>query len=74
MSISVHCRSRRDLEIRDLGNFFRVFLGNSTITVVRLLQNPLSIQMAVAAVAATIHGQYQPRPTVTATIHGQYQP
>ena len=35
MSISVHCRSRRDLEIRDLGNFFRVFLGNSTITVVR---------------------------------------
>ena len=30
--------------------------------------------MAVAAVAATIHGQYQPRPTVTATIHGQYQP
>ena len=39
-----------------------------------LMQNPLSIQMAVAAVAATIHGQYQPRPTVTATIHGQYQP
>ena len=38
------------------------------------MQNPLSIQMAVAAVAATIHGQYQPRPTVTATIHGQYQP
>merc|ERR1719412_902955 len=30
--------------------------------------------MALAAVAATIHGQYQPRPTVTATIHGQYQP
>ena len=26
------------------------------------------------AVAATIHGQYQPRPTVAATIHGQYQP
>ena len=38
------------------------------------MQNPLSIQMAVAAVAATIHGQYQPQPTVTATIHGQYQP
>ena len=35
MAISVHCRSRRDLEIRDLGNFFCVFLGNSTITVVR---------------------------------------
>ena len=37
------------------------------------MQNPLSIQMAVA-VAATIHGQYQPRPTVAAIIHGQYQP
>ena len=35
MSISVPCRSRFDLEFRDLGNFFRVFLGNSTITVVR---------------------------------------
>ena len=35
MSISAHCRSRRDLEIRDLGNFSRFFLGNSTITVVR---------------------------------------
>ena len=35
MAISVHCRSRRDLEIRDLGNFFHVFLGNSTITMVR---------------------------------------
>ena len=26
------------------------------------------------AVAATIHCQYQPRPTEAATIHGQYQP
>ena len=117
MSISVKCRSRRDLEIRDLGNFFRVFLGNSTITVVRFnakstlntngsgssgsnntwsiststysdSYNTWSISTSTLqwqqqymvninldfAVAATIHGQYQPRPTVAATIHGQYQP
>jgi hypothetical protein len=104
MSISVHCRSRRDLEIRDLGNFFRVFLGNSTITVVRFNTkstlntngsgssgsnntwsiststysdsyntwsiSTLTLQWQVQymvninldlAVAATIHGQYQPR-------------
>ena len=61
MSISVHCRSRRDLEIRDLGNFFRVFLGNSTITVVRFnAKSTLNINLNFA-VAATIHGQYQPR-------------
>ena len=35
MSISVHCRSRRDLEIRDLVRFSRCFLGKSTITVLR---------------------------------------
>ena len=35
MSISVHCRSRRDLEIRDLDRFSRCFLGKSTITVLR---------------------------------------
>ena len=104
MSISVKCRSRRDLEIRDLGNFFRVFLGNSTITVVRFnakstlntngsgssgsnntwsiststysdSYNTWSISTSTLqwqqqymvninlnfAVAATIHGQYQPR-------------
>ena len=104
MSISVHCRSRRDLEIRDLGNFFRVFLGNSTITVVRFNTkstlntngsgssgsnntwsiststysdsyntwsiSTLTLQWQVQymvninldlAVAAIIHGQYQPR-------------
>ena len=35
MSISVHCRSRRDLEIRDLVRFSCCFLGKSTITVLR---------------------------------------
>ena len=35
MSISVHCRSRRDLEIRDLVRFSHCFLGKSTITVLR---------------------------------------
>ena len=71
-------RSRVDHVLTSNSETSAIFSAFFSVTVQSpwwdLMQNPLSIQMAVAAVAATIHGQYQPRPTVTATIHGQYQP
>ena len=88
MSISVPCRSRFDLEFRDLGIFSRVFLGNSTITVVRfnakstLNTNHDQQQTEGSSLNVNlgpqqeegIHSQYKSRPTVAATIHDQYQP